>query len=241
MTGVRHILAVDDDPAIRNLIADYLSEHDFRVSQANDGREMHRILAASAVDLIILDLKLAGEDGLNLARDLRARSDVPIIILTGQRREEIDRILGLEMGADDYLTKPFSPRELLARIKAILRRAKAADPLAAPTRKPAAYRFAGWELHPRSRRLTSPAGTLVPLTNGEFNLLLTFLRSPRQVLSRDQLLDGIHLQDNEAYDRSIDVQILRLRRKLEPNPSEPQLIKTERGAGYLFIAAVETL
>ncbi|MFZ1324816.1 MAG: response regulator [Candidatus Contendobacter sp.] len=239
MTVVRHILAVDDDPAIRTLIADYLAEHDFRVSQAADSGEMHRILAASRVDLIILDLKLAGEDGLQLARDLRTRSEVPIIILTGQRREEIDRILGLEMGADDYLTKPFSLRELLARIKAILRRIKGTDAAATPGKKPTAYHFADWELQLRTRRLTSPTGEVVPLTNGEFNLLLLFLRSPGQILSRDQLLNGMHLHDHDAYDRSIDVQILRLRRKLEPNPSEPQLIKTERGVGYVFMAAVE--
>lgn len=239
MTVVRHILAVDDDPAIRTLIADYLGEHDFRVSQAADSGEMHRILAASRVDLIILDLKLAGEDGLQLARDLRTRSEVPIIILTGQRREEIDRILGLEMGADDYLTKPFSLRELLARIKAILRRIKGTDAAATPDKKPTAYHFADWELQLRTRRLTSPTGEVVPLTNGEFNLLWLFLRSPGQILSRDQLLNGMHLHDHDAYDRSIDVQILRLRRKLEPNPSEPQLIKTERGVGYVFMAAVE--
>ena len=239
MATVKHILVVDDDPAIRSLIVDYLSEHDFRVSPAADGQEMAQILAESIVDLIILDLKLSREDGLNLARDVRTRSEVPIIILTGQRREEVDRILGLELGADDYLTKPFSPRELLARIKAILRRVKGADPVSTPTNKPTAYRFAGWELNLRTRRLTSPAGEPVSLTHGEFNLLTVFLRAPQQVLSRDQLLDGIHLHDDEAYDRSIDVQILRLRRKLEANPSEPQLIKTERGAGYLFAATVE--
>jgi two-component system OmpR family response regulator len=235
----KHILVVDDDSAVRNLIAEYLSGYDFRVSTAADGQAMARILAESLIDLVILDLRLAKEDGLNLARELRTTSDVPIIILTGQRRDEVDRVIGLELGADDYLTKPFSPRELLARIRAILRRVTAHE--SAPTKEARhrAYRFAGWELNLRTRHLTSPAGNSVPLTKGEFGLLTAFLRSPQQVLSRDQLLNFIHVHDDDVYNRSIDVQILRLRRKLEANPSEPQFIKTERGAGYVFTAPVE--
>lgn len=239
MRAVKHILAVDDDPTLRNLIADYLSEHDFRVSTAANGQEMRRVLAERIVDLIILDLRLPEQDGLSLARELRATSDVPIIMLTGQRRDVVDRIIGLELGADDYLTKPFSPRELLARIRVILRRVTARElaPVKADTRK--AYRFAGWEIDLRTHRLTSPAGKSVTLTKGEFNLLTAFLRAPQQVLSRDQLLNLCHVHSDDLYDRSIDVQILRLRRKLEANPSEPKIIKTERGAGYIFMATVE--
>ena len=239
MTGKKHILAVDDDLATRNLIVDYLSEHDFRVSAAADAQEMTRILAESVVDFIILDLRLAQEDGLDLAREVRMESDVPIIILTGQRREPVDRIIGLEVGADDYLTKPFSPRELLARIRAILRRVTVREVTPAKEDKRKAYRFSGWELDLRTRRLTSPEGNPVMLTKGEFSLLTAFLRSTKQVLSRDQLLNFSRLHDDEVYDRSIDVQILRLRRKLETNPSEPKLIKTERGIGYYFNATVE--
>lgn len=235
---MKHVLAVDDDPAVRRLVAEYLGEQDFRVHTAADGREMARFIAESIVDLILLDLKLAGEDGLKLLRELRATSSVPIIILTGQRRDEVDRILGLELGADDYVTKPFSPRELLARIRAVLRRTEISQTAAARDGKGTRYRFAGWELNLRTRRLTSPAGDLIPLTRSELNLLLAFLRSPQRVLSRDQLLVASRLHDTDVYDRSVDVQILRLRRKLEAKPNEPELIKTERGAGYIFAAPV---
>ena len=232
---------VDDDPALRYLLVEYLSENDFRVSAAADGQEMARILAESIIDLIILDLRLSNEDGLSLARELRTTSAVPIIILTGQHRDTVDRIIGLELGADDYLTKPFDLRELLARIKAkaVLRRVEAREPISAKENKRRAYRFAGWELHVHTHRLISPAGEPVPLTRGEFSLLTAFLRSPQQVLSRDQLLNSIHIHGDDIYDRSIDVQILRLRRKLEANPSEPELIKTERGSGYIFTAPAE--
>jgi DNA-binding response OmpR family regulator len=235
----KHILVIDDDPGIRNLITEYLSGYDFHVSTGVDGQAMARILAESSVDLIVLDLKLAREDGLELARELRAKSNIPIIILTGQRRDEVDRVLGLELGADDYLTKPFSPRELLARIRAVLRRTA---PVWVPTQedKQKSYRFAGWELNVGTHCLTSRAGKPVPLTKGELNLLMAFLHSPQQVLSRDQLLNSIYMHDSDVYDRSIDVQILRLRRKLEVDPNEPQLIKTERGIGYIFTATVET-
>lgn len=237
----KHILAIDDDPSMLALIADYLGDNGLRVSTATNGQAMARLLAESVIDLIVLDLKLAGEDGLTLARELRATSDVPIIIVTGQRCDTVDRILGLELGADDYLTKPFAPRELLARINAVLRRAAVRTATVVKNDKRRAYRFAGWELNLRTRRLTSPTGEAVPLTSGEFNLLSAFLRAPQQVLSRDQLLAYSRLHGDDVYDRSIDVQILRLRRKLEINPSEPHLIKTERGMGYTFTAPVEAL
>ena len=235
-----HILVVDDDPQVRQLIADYLGTQDYRVSVAADGGEMTRLLAESAVDLIVLDLKLPGEDGLSLARKLRAESDIPIIMLTGQS-DPIDRVVGLELGADDYLTKPFNPRELLARIKAVLRRFKARESAPAADSKIKAYRFAGWELNLAARRLIDPKGEAVTLTNAEFNLLMAFLQAPQRVLSRDQLLELSRVHSDEVFDRSIDSVILRLRRKLEANPREPRLIKTEWGAGYLFAAAVTVL
>jgi two-component system, OmpR family, response regulator len=234
----KHILAVDDDPTMRELIADYLRNHGFRVSTVADGRDMARIIDENIVDLVVLDLKLAEEDGLKLVRELRMRSDLPIIVITGHRRDEVDRIVGLELGADDYLTKPFNLRELLARVRAVLRRAEV-DQAAPPGDKGAKYRFAGWELNLRMRRLTSPRGSPVELTIGEFSLLTAFLRSPQQVLSRDQLLAASRVHDDEVYDRSVDVQILRLRRKLEADPSAPELIKTERGVGYVFDAPVQ--
>ena len=236
---MNHVLAVDDDPAMRQMISDYLSDRDLRVSTAADSREMTSIIDENIVDLVILDLKLASEDGLKLLHELRARSNLPVIVLTGHRRDEVDRIVGLELGADDYLTKPFSPRELLARIRAVLRRAVTREAAPAVDGKKAKYRFEGWELNLRSRRLTSPAGEPVPLTKGEFNLLLGFLQSPQQVLSREQLLAASRLMEDEVFDRSIDVQILRLRRKLEANPSDPRLIRTERGVGYVFAAPVQ--
>jgi two-component system OmpR family response regulator len=235
----KHILAVDDDPTIRELISDYLGHHGFRVSTAADGRDMVRIIAEDTVDLVVLDLKLAEENGLQLVSELRAQSSLPIIIVTGHRRDEVDRIVGLELGADDYLTKPFNLRELLARVRAVLRRTEADDVVPTVGGKGTKYRFAGWELNLRLQRLTSPAGVPVSLTNAEFNLLSAFLRSPQQVLSREQLLAATRVHNDEVFDRSVDVQILRLRRKLEVDPSMPELIKTERGVGYSFSAPVE--
>jgi DNA-binding response OmpR family regulator len=237
---VRHLLVVDDDPVMRGAISDYLGEQNFRVSAVKDGREMSRVLADLSADLIVLDLNLADEDGLDLLRQVSAREQIPVIIMTGKRREEADRIVGLELGADDYVVKPFGLRELLARIRAVLRRAEAAK-RTAPADKRKRYRFAGWELSLKTRRLTSAAGNEVPLTAGEFNLLIAFLNAPQHVLSREQLLAASRVHDEEVFDRSIDVQILRLRRKLEPNPSEPALIRTERGAGYVFAASVDIL
>lgn len=235
-----HILAVDDDAATRQLIYDYLTENELRVSTAASGAEMAAILEEHSIDLILLDLRLPGEDGMQIARKLREESSIPIIILTG-RLDEADRVMGLELGADDYLTKPFSPRELLARIRTVLRRVKATQPLATKEEKPRAYRFGGWELNLRTRRLTSPEGKRVELTNSEFSLLSAFLGAPQRVLARDQLLEMSRLYDDEVYDRAIDVQILRLRRKIEANPSEPRFINTERGAGYIFSVPVEVL
>jgi two-component system OmpR family response regulator len=237
MTHGKIILVVDDDPATRRLIADYLSQHDFRLYLAASGDEMSRILSETPVDLIVLDMKLAGEDGLALIRDLRPRSDVPIIVLTGARREEVDRVIGLELGADDYVLKPFSPRELLARIRAVLRRAEIRDALHDKNEKRTLYRFGDWVLNLRTRQLTAPGGEPVALTHGEFSLLAAFLQSPQRVLSREQLLAATRMHE-DIFDRSVDAQILRLRRKLEVDPSHPALIRTERGAGYIFAASV---
>jgi two-component system OmpR family response regulator len=236
-----HVLAIDDDPAMRQLIAEYLGENDLRVTAVSTGAEMTRALSEHAIDVIVLDLRLAGEDGMELARKVRAESTIPIIMVTG-RKDEADRVMGLELGADDYITKPFSPRELLARVRAVLRRYKLVQELLpARDEKRRAYRFAGWELNLRTRRLTSPQGERIELTNGEFSLLQAFCAAPRRILSRDQLLELSRLNRAEVYDRSIDVQILRLRRKIEPNPSRPEYIKTERGAGYMFDVTVEVL
>src|SRR5688572_8161052 len=233
-----HLLVVDDDAAIRDLVREYLSEHDYKVSVAETGAEMDKVLAAEPVDLVILDLKLPDEDGLAIARRLRESLDLPIIILTG-RKEEADRVMGLELGADDYVTKPFSQRELMARIKAVLRRTeqKRATRRQETVRM---YRFSGWELTTGTRRLKSPDGRNVDLTNSEYALLVAFLRAPQKILSRDQLLESSRLHD-DIYDHSIDVQILRLRRKIEDSPNQPKLIRTERGAGYYINSSVETI
>jgi DNA-binding response OmpR family regulator len=236
-----HILAIDDDPAMRELIVEYLGEHDLRVTAVSTGAEMTRALSEHAIDAIVLDLRLGGEDGMELARQVRAESPIPIIMVTG-RNEEADRVMGLELGADDYITKPFSPRELVARVRAVLRRYKVVEellPARDETRR--AYRFAGWELNLRTRRLTSSEGARIELSNGEFSLLQAFCAAPGRILSRDQLLDLSRLNRAEVYDRSIDVQILRLRRKIEPDPSQPVYIKTQRGAGYMFDVAVEVV
>jgi len=234
-----HVLAVDDDPSVRRMIADYLGDNDILVTAIGTGKEIGPAMARETIDLIILDLRLSGEDGMRIARDLRAESDVPIIMLTG-RKDEADRVMGLELGADDYLTKPFSPRELLARIRALLRRSRAQETVADGLARIRAYRFAGWELNVRLRRLKSPRGETVTITNSEFNLLVAFLAAPRRVLSREQLLELSRLHNDEVYDRSVDVQVGRLRKKIEPRGAA-QLIRTERGAGYVFAADVEVV
>jgi DNA-binding response OmpR family regulator len=235
-----HILVVDDDPALRELLHDYLGENELRVTAVASGAEMRSVFDREVIDLVVLDLRLPGEDGLQLARQLRERAAVPIVLLTG-KAEEADRVMGLELGADDYVTKPFSPRELLARIRAVLRRYRSPRELPARDDQRRAFRFAGWELNLRTRRLTAPDGRKLELSNGEFSLLAAFCGAPQRVLSRDQLLSLSRLHNAEVYDRTIDVQILRLRRKIEADPSHPQLIVTERGAGYQLNAAVETL
>ncbi len=235
-----HVLAIDDDPSIRTMIADYLGDNDMHVTTLASGKAIADVMARHTIDLLILDLKLPGEDGMRIARSLRGESDIPIIILTG-RKEEADRVMGLELGADDYLTKPFSPRELLARIRALLRRSRTHETVADGLARIRAYRFVGWELNVRVRRLTSPLGETIPITNSEFNLLVAFLAAPQRVLSREQLLDSSRLHNDEVYDRSIDVQVGRLRKKLESKNPQPPLIRTERGAGYVFAANVETV
>ena len=234
-----HILVVDDDAQIRTLLEEYLTENELRVSVASSGKEMAQVLADEAIDLVVLDLRLAGEDGMAIVRTLRDQSAIPIVMLTGVR-DEADRVMGLELGADDYLTKPFSPRELLARIRTVLRRTKSAAP-AQPQHELRAYRFAEFELNLRTRRLKRSDGEYIELTNGEFNLLAALLAAPQRILTRDQILEASRMYDNEVYDRSIDVQVLRLRRKIEPDPSQPTFIVTERGVGYIFNTAVEVL
>jgi len=235
-----HILALDDDPDVRQLVADYLGENELRVTAVATGKELAEVLARETIDLVVLDVRLPGEDGMQIARKLREASGIPILMLTG-RAEEADRVMGLELGADDYLTKPFSPRELLARIRALLRRAQAQASVADAIAKVRAYRFGSWELNVGLRKLKSADGRLVDLTNGEFSLLTAFLSAPQRILGRDQLLDLSRLHNAEVYDRSIDVQILRLRRKIEADPARPQFIVTERGAGYVFRAPVEVV
>jgi two-component system, OmpR family, response regulator len=233
-----HILVVDDDREIRDLLAQYLSTHGLRVRVAADGREMRRTLDDWSIDLIVLDLMLPGEDGLSLCRRLRVDSRVPIIMLTAMG-EETDRIVGLEMGADDYLAKPFSPRELLARIKAVLRRVEGELTGHAKTGdQPGKLIFAGWHLDLNRRELTSPQDVLVRLSAGEYDLLVAFASRPQRVLSRDQLLDLVRGREAQPFDRSIDVQVSRLRRKIEAEPGDPALIKTVRNGGYLFAPAV---
>ena len=237
---VPHIAAVDDDPSVRSLIAEYLTKYDLRVTAVGSRSELDELLARETIDAVILDVGLPGEDGMQIARRLREHSAIPILMLTG-RTEEADRVMGLELGADDYLGKPFSPRELLARVRALLRRAQAQETVADAIARVRAYRFGNWELNIGLRRLKAADGSWVELTNGEFSLLTALLSAPQRVLTRDQLLELSRLHNAEVYDRSIDVQILRLRRKIEADPSHPRFIRTERGAGYVFLAAVETV
>jgi two-component system, OmpR family, response regulator len=234
-----HVLVVDDDVSVRQLVDDYLGRNDFRVSGVESGAQLLTALRTQVVDLVLLDLRLRGEDGMQLLRALRAESQIPIIILTG-RSEEADRVMGLELGADDYLTKPFSPRELLARIRTVLRRAHAGkEAHGAPVCR--AYRLPGWELNLRTRRLTAQDGAEITLSNGEFNLLAALLAAANRVVTRDQLIEMSRRYDNEVYDRAVDVAVLRLRRKIERDPSEPQIIVTERGVGYRIAVTVEAV
>jgi two-component system OmpR family response regulator len=231
-----HILFVEDDADIRTMVADLLRQNGFRASVAREGREMDRILDVSRIDLIILDIMLPREDGLSLCRRVRAASNVPIIMLTA-RGSEVERVVGLEMGADDYLTKPFSTHELLARIRAVLRRAQAVSRTPRDERR-SALSFAGWRLDLGTRRLQSADGTRVPLTGGEFELLVAFCEHPNRVLTRDQLLDLTRGRAPALFDRSVDIQVSRLRRKIEPDPKDPVIIQTVRAGGYLFTPEV---
>ncbi|UTW11898.1 response regulator [Marinobacterium rhizophilum] len=236
MNSTPHILVVDDHQEIRDLVARYLEQYEMRVSTARDGQEMKKRLADSAIDLVVLDLMMPGEDGLALCRHLREHSQVPIIMLTAMA-EQTDRVLGLEMGADDYLTKPFFPRELLARIKAVLRRTEALPPQreAVPVEQ---LCFAGWRLDVARRELVGHDEVAVPLSTAEFKLLSTFLAHPRRVLSREQLLDLTRGRQADVFDRSIDNQVSRLRRKVEQDPGNPVLIKTVWGGGYMLSVEV---
>ena len=237
MESQGNILIVDDDAEIRSLVAEYLTQHGYRVSTARDGAALHRALAAERPDLVVLDLMLPGEDGLSLCRDLRATSNVPVIMLTA-RREEIDRIIGIEMGADDYLGKPFNPRELLARIKSVLRRARA---LPVSPRRASRLRFAGWTLDCTARHLVDPEGVIVPLSGAQYRLLAAFLDHPESVLDRDKLLALTLGREAQPFDRSIDVQVSRLRQLLHDSGRESRIIKTVRNGGYVLAVAVERL
>jgi two-component system OmpR family response regulator len=232
----RHILVVDDDREIRQLLQAYLEQNGYRVTAVGEGKAMSRVLEEQRIDLVVLDLMLPGADGLELCRNLRVKSRIPIIMLTA-RGDEMDRILGLEMGADDYLPKPFNPRELLARIKVVLRRS-AALPYDQPETTVRAIRFADWTLDPVARHLESAAGVVVPLSGAEYRLLKVFLEHPNRVLNRDQLLDLTQGRDADPFDRSIDVLVSRLRRRLEDDPKDPEIIKTVRGEGYVFAVQV---
>jgi two-component system OmpR family response regulator len=237
MQGAPHILIVDDHREIRELVARVLSKEGFRVSAAADGRAMHKALADGRIDLILLDLMLPGEDGLSLCRGLRAQSDIPIIMLTA-KGDEVDRVIGLEMGADDYLPKPFGSRELIARIKAVLRRGGHERAEARPAAKPKFYRFDRWTLDAGARALLRDDGVTISLSTGEYDLLLALVERPQRVLSRDQLLDLARGRSAGVFDRSIDTQISRLRKKIEADPSEPTIIKTVWGGGYTLTTPV---
>jgi len=231
-----HILVVDDDREIRELLARFLEMHGFRVTTARDGRELRRLWPGARFALVVLDLMLPGEDGLALLRFIRGEGRTPVVMLTAMG-EETDRIVGLELGADDYLAKPFNPRELLARIRAVLRRA---DTASERNEAPATtFRFAGWTLETARRRLISPAGVEVPLTGGEYELLATLADRAGRVLTREMLMELLHARAAGPFDRAIDVAVSRLRRKLDDDARNPALIKTVRGGGYVLAAEVE--
>ena len=230
------VLVVDDDTELRNLLGDYLSKNGYEVLLAADGKEMRQQLAAHTVELIVLDLMLPDEDGLVLCRNLRAQSNIPVIMLTA-RGDETDRIIGLEMGADDYMPKPFNPRELLARIKSVLRRVHS-QPEQPEAKAGRFVQFAHWQLDTISRNLVAQDGLVVALSGAEYRLLKVFLEHANRILSRDQLLDLLQGKDADPFDRSIDVQISRLRQRLGDDAKEPAIIKTVRGEGYILTSEV---
>ena len=238
MADTPHLLLVDDERSIREPLAKYLEKQGFRVTQAGDAAAARTRLAAYAIDLVVLDIMMPGEDGLSLTRHIRETGDLPVILLTA-RSEETDRIVGLEMGADDYVVKPFSPRELAARIKVILRRAASGARQHAP--ETGSYGFAGWVLKTGERALVDREGVSAPLSTGEYNLLLALVQRPRQVLTRDQLLDLTQGREAAAFDRAIDNQVSRLRKKIEADARNPELIKTVWGGGYTLAAEVTRL
>jgi two-component system, OmpR family, response regulator len=231
-------LVVEDDGTMRHLVTNYLEDHDIRAVSASRRDEVAGLLARNQPDLVILDLRLGQEDGLDLLREIRAQSDVPIIITTGHRRDEVDRVVGLELGADDYITKPFGLRELLARIRAVLRRRETGQAAAQRDAEKGRCRFGSWQFDRRHRRLTNSRGEPIALTKGEYALLIAFLDAPQRPLSREHLLQATRVHE-DVFDRSIDVQVLRLRRKLESDPATPSIIQTERGVGYVFTLPVE--
>jgi two-component system OmpR family response regulator len=233
-------LVVEDDATMRHLVTNYLEDHDIRAISASRRDEVAALLTRAQPDLVILDLRLGQEDGLDLLRDIRTHSDIPVIITTGHRRDEIDRVVGLELGADDYITKPFGLRELLARIRAVLRRREAGQAAALRDAEKGRCKFGNWQLDRRGRRLTNSRGEPIVLTKGEYALLIAFLDAPQRPLTREQLLQATRIHE-DVFDRSIDVQVLRLRRKLETDPAAPSVIQTERGVGYVFALSVETL
>jgi len=238
MERTPHILVVDDDREICSLVSQFLSRHNLRVSTARDGVEMFKTLDGARVDLVVLDLMLPGEDGLSLCRRLRSGNTTPVIMLTAMG-EDIDRIVGLEMGADDYLPKPFNPRELLARIKAVLRRAESLPPAATELAGTGKFlSFEGWRLDLSKRELRNTQDEIVALSSGEFDLLQAFAEHPQRVLTRDQLLDLARGRAASLFDRSVDIQVMRLRRKIEVDSKDPQLIKTVRSGGYMFTPTV---
>jgi DNA-binding response OmpR family regulator len=238
MTGQPHILLVDDERDIRDPLANYLGREGLRITRAENAAAARQVLAAYAIDLVLLDIMMPGEDGLSLAGFIRATTRIPVILLTA-KAEETDKIVGLELGADDYVTKPFSPRELLARIKAVLRRAGDAGAVRAPDET--GYAFGPWVLRTGERELVGEDGIAVPLSTGEYNLLVALVTHPKRVLTRDQLLDLTQGRELAAFERSIDNHISRLRRKIETDPSDPKLVKTVWGGGYTLAADVRRL
>ena len=234
------VLVIDDDPTMRQMIVSYFEDQACLAVAADGTEDIAGLLGRAPLSLIVLDAQLGARDGFDVLREIRAASDVPVIIITGARPDEIDRIVGLELGADDYLTKPFNLRELIARARAILRRQEMGRANPANTRASGGYRFGGWELRRKTRTLKDPSGVQVGLTKSEYALLVAFLDAPRRPLSREHLLQRTRTHD-DIFDRSIDVQVLRLRRKLESDPAQPEMIRTERGIGYIFDATVEPL
>src|SRR5262245_10982403 len=238
LADIGHIVVVDDDPSLRQLVIGYLQDHNIPTKPASNRTELNRHLNETAPSLIILDLRLGQDDGLDMLREIRSYSDVPVIITTGHRPDEIDRIVGLELGADDYIIKPFSLRELLARVRAVLRRQEMGRAARARDPERGGYRFNGWTLERRGRKLLDANNSTVALSKGEYALLLAFLEAPQRPLTREYLLQATRIHE-DIFDRSIDVQVLRLRRKLETDPSAPRIIQTERGIGYVFALPVE--